>query len=183
MIRRALEWFGGSVLVYVLVAACSSTSGGGGQPVSMGEGGDGSGGVQGNGGEGVQGGRDGGIMNPVPDAMAAAGAGNDGDGSCECPDPYVPPKPTVVEAECDIEGPSGVMFAEAEFPGKTADELASTTALVEFPHDIASKVPTGAPDGYAAQSANVFVRDGFVATNCGASGNDHVATRVVFTLP
>jgi hypothetical protein len=180
MIRKALEWLGGSVLVYVLVAACGS-SGGSGHIVS-GAGGEGSGGVQGAAGETEDGGLMGDVMNPVPDAMAAAGAGNE---SCECPrvDPYVPPEPTIVEADCDIVGGSGVMFAEAAFPGKSSDDLARVIALIEYEYNIATKYPASAPAGYAAQLSNIFVRDGYAAASCGSSGQDHVATRVVFTLP
>ena len=186
MMRRALEWFGGSVLVYVVAAACSSSGGSKPSPVvDSGMGGEqGTGGVQGAAGEGIAGERDGGLMNPVPDAMAAAGAGNET--VCDCPappKPYVPPDPIVVEAECDITGGSGVMFAEAEFPGKTAEELARVVAFVEFDYDIADKFPASAPAGYPVLMSNVFVKDGFAATSCGSSAQEHVASRVIFTLP
>lgn len=90
MFRRALEWFGGSVLVYTLVAACAgadldgkrdASSGGadgdGGGKSSMGASGTGSNGA-GTDGSGNSPGSTGGtsIMNPVPDALAFPESGS-----------------------------------------------------------------------------------------------------------
>lgn len=86
MFRRALEWFGGSVLVYALVAACAGADLDGKRDASSG-GADGSGpngmgpngmGPNGSGATGNSPGSTGGssIMNPVPDALAFPESGS-----------------------------------------------------------------------------------------------------------
>jgi hypothetical protein len=77
--RRALEWLGGSCLVYAALAACS----GGGGAIAPGpdtgmiasSGQPSSGGVAAGGKEGVSAGS-GGLLDPVPPAMAAGGGGS-----------------------------------------------------------------------------------------------------------
>lgn len=85
MFRRALEWFGGSVLVYALVAACAGADlDGTGDASSGGADGDGGGksgmGASGSGGTGSGNspGSTGGtsMMNPVPDALAFPESGS-----------------------------------------------------------------------------------------------------------
>jgi hypothetical protein len=196
MARRILETLGAGVVVYVLMAACSGSGGGNkGAPVAAsvagmpsaggqeGQGGVSAGGEPGAAGEVANAGMAG-LLSPVAGASAQAGGATGA--VCDCPEPpepYVPPEPTVVEAECDIVGPSGTMFAEAAFPGLDAGDLTNVVAVVTFPHTIASKIPTSAPDGYYTQLSTVFVRDGFAATHCGSSGNEHVASTVTFVLP
>lgn len=183
MLRRTIETLGAGIAVYVLMAACSG-SGGAGQPQAAAgsssvAGSDGSGGLVGTGGEPGDAGMMADVMNPVPDAMAAAGAGN---GDCGC-EPYVPPEPTVVTADCDIEGSNGSMFAEVAFPGRTKEQLATVHVVVTYPTDIADRYPASALAGYDTQLSTLFVRDGYVATNCGSIASNFVGESVTFVLP
>jgi hypothetical protein len=124
--KRSLELFGGSVAVYLFVAACGSQGGFapkrepvanagtggvaagaeglGGMVALGGQPGAGSaqdaGAGRGNAGRGVAGeGMAGTIMNPVPDASAQEGGAPV---VCDCPEPepYVPPEPEVVTVPC-----------------------------------------------------------------------------------
>jgi hypothetical protein len=124
--RRSIEWFGGSVAVYLVVAACGSyadpirpkpsasagtggaatagTEGLGGMVVAEGGSGSGmatdAGAGRSSAGRGSAGeGVAGTIMSPVRDASAQEGGGP---GTCECPEPepYVPPEPEVVVVPC-----------------------------------------------------------------------------------
>ncbi len=179
--RKALEWLGGSVLVYVLMAACSGT----GATSKSGPGASvGSGGGVANGGHDGQGGLGGGATGdpgdagPVPNASAQVG-GSSGSGGCVC-EPYVPPAPTVVEAACDQQfAGSPSMWAVAEFPGKTVDELAGVRVLVEYPPALYSW-----PPDYEFQTGGYVVRPGFVAAGCGTvSAPATHALSVRFILP
>lgn len=172
---RFLEWLGGSVLVYVVVAAC----GGSGATERRGDteidsGAMGAGGVPGSGGSASS---DSGVladvMNPVPDAHAQDG----GIPACDCPGA---PEPIVVEAECGtiVDG-SPSMWAIAEFPGKTALELIGVRTLVRFPDDLYVY-----PDGITHTAGAAFVGDGIAAVGCGTVQYPNtLALSVTFVLP
>ncbi len=95
MLRRAFEWFGGSVLVYVLVAACAAT----GSNIGPSDGGAGN-------GSNDQG--DDGIVNPVPGAEAA----EDGDRlkvvRVTTPDGLSLPTGSIWDPELDAECSRGI---------------------------------------------------------------------------
>lgn len=175
MFRRALETLAAGFAVYALMAACS----GSGARSSDG----GTSGMANAGGYGGQGGvfaeagtpGDGGIMSPVPDAMAAGGSG-----SCEC-EPYEPPEPTIVEADCEAQDGSPAKFAVAEFPGKTADELAHVLALVEYDPADTADFPSSYPAGFGIQVGVPYVKDGWAAVQCGSTQISAVS--VSFVLP
>jgi hypothetical protein len=118
------------------------------------------------------------VMNPVPDAMAAAGAGNGSD-NCECPDPYVPPKTITVDADCDtqIDGSSS-MWAIGEFHGKTAEELSRVRALIKYPVDLYKE-----PEGFLYVNTPAYPKEGAVAVACGnVSAPGSHAESVTFIL-
>jgi hypothetical protein len=165
MIRRSIETLAAGCAVYVLMAACSGTGGGpaGQQSASAGMaqsgGHDGQGGVSA--GATAAAGMAG-LLDPV--AGASAQVGGAPGGVCDCPDPYVPPEPVVVEAECEqVEG-SPLMWAEAAFPGMAAQELAPIVAVIKYPAGLYNDWPPG----YTQLASTVLVTDGAVAVGCGA---------------
>lgn len=178
--KQTLKIFAGSVAVYLALAACSGVAS---QQAPQAELGaiheTGQGGEPATAPVGASAHAGGGIMDPVLPAMAAgeAGAGNQE----KQPQPCAAREPVLVEAKCSIQATGGVMFAEAAFDGYSAEELAGVVAFVQFDHTFASKYPGAAPAEYSAQASNVFLRDGFVATNCGQAPG-HIATSVKFIL-
>jgi len=174
--RKALEWLGGSCLVYGLMAACSAAPGanapGGAQagPSAAMGGADGAGGAPHVGAAGEALVDDG----PVPVAVAAGTGGGPGGA------PVVALAPTVVEAECDqtADG-SPSMWAIAQFPGKTALELAGVAVLMETPPGL-YKWPTG----FTHQLGAPIVMAGSVAVTCGSAQSPATAAlSVKFVLP
>jgi hypothetical protein len=185
MLKRSLESLVAGVCVYAAMAACSG-AGGPGSPAGSGDAG---GPVATEGGQPARGGapstsaagEDSGLAgSPVPNAMAAGNGG--GEGECGC-QPVEPQEPTVVEAECDVEiANSATLWAVAEFPGKTALELARVVALVEYPET--ARVAYKWPAGFASQATSTMTQDGSVAVSCGNQTQPTLsATRVRFVLP
>jgi hypothetical protein len=182
MLKRSLESLVAGICVYAAMAACS----GGGGPGATKQAGDAGGPVVLEGGQPATGGAphqaDGAGMSnagsPVPNAMAAGG----GEGDCGCA-PVEPKEPTMVESECDVEvAGSPSLWAIAEFPGKTALELARVVPLIEYPE--AARVSYKWPTGFVSQVSNVLVQDGSVAVACGSQTVPSLtAVRVRFVLP
>jgi hypothetical protein len=180
MFKRSLESLVAGVCVYAAMAACSG-GGTAGSPAGVGDAG---GPVATEGGQPARGGAKsvaeaGESMagSPVPNAMAAGNGG--GEGECGC-QPVEPKEPTVVEAECET-GATGTpsVFAVAEFPGKTALELAHVVALIEYPAGIQKW-----PSGFVTQLGTPIVQDGSVAVGCGSTSAPGAnAVRVRFVLP
>lgn len=88
--------------------------------------------------------------------------------------------PTVVVAQCDKVGPGGMRYAEATFPGRTADSLAGVVAIQEWSTadgGVASRI---LPPGYSESVAGAAVRDGAVGMVCAGSV---VAVRFVVPTP
>jgi len=161
---KALEWLGGSVLIYLVVAACGGIDPAGSlRPRPAADSGTGNGGAMGAGGT-VQ---DSGLgdvvadaldamVNPVPDADAQP----------------APPMPIVQTVPCSSTLQYGSVtqdFAELAMPGRSAASLAGTTALIN----------TSAAEGYEFHVAALSVRDGGVAALC---GTDETLT-VTFVVP
>jgi len=155
----------GSVVVYLVVAACGSGGGSGGASGGTAGGGGGEGGV-GAGHDGAPGGPDEGglldaITNPEHDAIAAPGA-------------------TVVDEQCDktfVANTQTQVYAEHAFPGKTKNDLAGVQAVVHYHPGVFSP-----PPGYADQVWGVLVKDGAVAVQCGAQSSPSL-DGVTFILP
>jgi hypothetical protein len=182
MLRRSLESLVAGVCVYAAMAACS----GGGAASRAPGGGDAGEAVAIEGGQPSRGGApsraeagEGMSGSPVPNAMAAGNGG--GEGECGCV--TEPAEPTIVEAACDQEvANSPSLWAIAEFPGKTATELARVVALVDYPD--AANTTYKWPSGFTSQVSSVLVGDGSVAVGCGAQTTPGLtATRVRFVLP
>jgi len=159
---KALEWLGGSVLIYTVVAAC----GGGGNAdkhVADVDSGASSGGMMGAGGTAQDSGPGDvvtdvldAMVDPVPDADAAP----------------MTPGPTVTTVPCSSTlqvGPSNQDVAELEIPGRSAASLAGTFAMINTEH----------VEGYPAYSTLVAIREGGVAAVC---GTDETLT-VTFVVP
>jgi hypothetical protein len=133
---KVLETLGAGTLVYAIVAACSGGGGGGGGLL---DGGTGSGGFGGS---------------PLLDALT---------------DPVSEAKaapPEIKEAPCDIVDPAAggnYYYAEFQFPGRSADELAQATALLHYASDAAP----GIASGYPWHQGPAFVRDGSLMVSCG----------------
>lgn len=163
--RRALEWLGGSVLVYGLMAACAGASGQqnaspegrggtvagspGGQPaVAAGE-------------------AAGGILDPVPPAMAAAGAAGEAE-------PWA-----VTTVPCDKTYDHLGMkraYAELLLPGRSVPDLVRAVAYFEVGGDGVQ----GRPPGYEnVLAAATLVRAGGIAVACSAETGD----KVMFVVP
>jgi hypothetical protein len=119
-----------------------------------------------------------GLLEPVPVAHAAGASGvagavaTGGNGQptggqatvCDCPPPYEPPEPEVVTVPCDIETGTDVLFAQAEFPGRTALELANVRVLVHLETEISNLWPPG----WTQVVITPAVEDGRVLVQCGA---------------
>jgi hypothetical protein len=166
-VRKALEWFGGSVLVYVLAAACSGAEGqrsansgqdGGTATGSTGTGGLASGGTDPTANGGAMGGTSvldaavDAIVDPVPDADAQT----------------LPPE--AVEETCSKTvtlGSYTYAFAEHEYAGKTKEELAGVRVLI---HQVmVDNTGYPLPAGYEWRESiwGNLMRDGAVAAICG----------------
>lgn len=170
ILRKSLEWLGGSFAVYFVVVACGSS---GGAPekfsdAGAGRAGSSRGGMPNAGGEDGVGGL-GGVLDPVPDAGATE-AGEPG--MCDCPeppDPYVPPEPLVVEAECDVRvgnAASGFLYAEIERPNLPESKLFLGVPVFEYAADQA-----GRPPGHRRMSgAGLSLSDTALAVQCGIYG-------------
>ena len=186
--RQALKFLGAGVMVYVVVAACSSTaknevgassgdagldSGGGalasggasgstGAAPGVGGANGGAQGVGGASGTGPAGGSGGGLLDAMADvATDVADALTD-------PVPDASAAPEAVTAQCDTQVTQGTTvyhFAIADFAGRSADELASTVVL--FGVDDAPPLGTTHPPGYTWRVAPPsYIRDGEVAVVC-----------------
>lgn len=170
-IRKTLEWLGGSVVVYGVVAACGSSSGAPDKRADAshaGRAGSSRGGMPNAGGEDGVGGL-GGILDPVPDAGAADAGGPT---MCDCPeppDPYVPPEPLVVEAACDVQVgnmASGNLYAVIDRP-----DLPEIKLLQAIPVFVYAADQTGRPTGHRVfAGAGVSLSATDVAVNCGIYG-------------
>lgn len=177
MLRRTIETIGAGFVVYVLMAACSGTGQSPGRQHATA--GASTGGQDGSGGLSEP--EDAGLLedvaNPVPDAMAAGGGVTAP--TCDCPEPYTPPAPVIVEAECDtIAEGTPTQFAVAEFPGKSAEDLAGLVAQVTYPDGLYHW-----GQGFNTMMVTPIVKDGAATVGCGAVGKpDTLATRVVFIL-
>lgn len=193
-IRRAFEMLFGSLVVYLAVVACGSSGGGekptaanGGEPAS-------SGGSSLGGAPSTTGGSDsgglgfGGLPDPTPDAGAAEAGDGPGPTVCDCPeppDPYVPPEPLVVEAECDVQAgssTSGIMYAVIDKPTLPDAMLwLGTAVLVGYQPSAA----WSAPPGHNSISQPIMVGPDTVAAPCGqyGSGSAPLPTAVRFVFP
>ncbi len=193
MIRRTIETLAAGCAVYFLMAACSgSGKNHSADPVAAagmtsgghdGQGGDdGQGGVA-NGAAGESGAGEPGVMNPV--AGASAQEGGAPGGGCEC-EPYVPPEPIVVEAECDIfHDPSNSHWAAIDRPVLPSSVVFSVEVFVEYPTDFGTQFPGSyIPGSYTIQRAyNVLFSDDSIATQCGTtSGTNWVGEKVTFVF-
>lgn len=138
--RRFLEALGSGVAVYGLVAACSAAGASGtGERASVGTGAGASFRPYGGSGGAAEA-----SASPVPDARAESPGG-----------------PLAVEALCDkSDGDQG--YAEALFPGRTADDLAFVASVATLATGSAS-----APHGYSKSVNPPLVGDGRVALSCG----------------
>jgi hypothetical protein len=150
---KALEWLGGSVLVYAVVAACGGIDPGGSlKPRPVVDSGAGTGGVMGAGGTA----QDSGLADAVADALdAMVDPVPDADAQTN------PPADTVVTAPCSSTlAYAGVNqdFAELSLPGRSAASLARTVALM-------NAETTEGYDHFVV--AYLAIRDGGVAALCG----------------
>ncbi len=180
MLKRSLESLVAGVCVYATVAACSGGGSAGrapgpgdaGDPLALG------GGQPAHGGAPTAAPTETSSAGTVPVAMAAGG----GEGDCGCPAVEMR-EPTVVEAECDQNSPnSPTVWAVAEFPGKTAIELARVVPLIEYSEE--ARATYKWPAGYVSQVSSVMVKDGSVTVACGSQTVSALtATRVRFVLP
>lgn len=177
IIRRSLEWLGGSVLVYVVVVACGTSSpadrvadaGSSGRSGSAGNAS--RGGAPSAGGMTSEGGL-GGFLAPVPDAGASEAGDGPGPETCECPEPaepYVPPAPLVIVAECDVRigsASSGQLYAEIERPELPEENLLLGVPVFEYEFD-----PQGRPAGHRSiAGSGVSISDATVGVACGTYG-------------
>ena len=176
-LRKTLEFLGGSVAVYLSMVACASSSGAEKpEPIAETGGAHATGGHSA-GGANSTGGNDGGfgfggMMDPTPDAGATEAGSGPGPGTCECPeppDPYVPPEPLVVEAECDVivEVTANLDYAFAKIarPRGMADEqLFLGSAMLTY-----GSQPQYLPPGdFTRGSSGLMVSDDEVVVNCGS---------------
>lgn len=140
--RRALEWLGGSVLVYALVAACSgapgatrqSTAGAGeaSDPGVVADGGEKAAAASGGTASAVAG--LGGMLDPVPPAMAAGGSGGN----------PAAPAPVVTYTKRAVSCSAKIKVSTTEFPAATLDiEPPSVTTAINVLHTL----PYAAADG------------------------------------
>jgi hypothetical protein len=170
--KRALEFLGGAVLVYGLVAACGG-SGEDAHPPLHAEGGSaGTTGVGGGSGTGVDSAADA-LIDSVVDALSEP---------VQEADAQAPTGPTIVNAPCNIVveySGNRAYFAEASFPGKTLDQLARLTAYTNY----ATQFPAGyvAPPGYRNYVTLPMIQPGMAAVGCGNAGAK--AESVTFVLP
>lgn len=175
-LRDSARLLAGAVVVYGLVAACSSTTDYVGTTSPDAASAAGAAGAQGAGGSAGAGATDAAsdgfvdavvdaISEPVPDAVAADGGG----GACACP------APTIVSAQCDFLA-GGTYYARADFPGKSMAQLYGVRAYV-----LSSVSLQGAPVGYSGQPVLPILKDGQAAVNCGANPTN--VTGVDFWLP
>lgn len=174
--RRALEWLGGSVLVYALTAACA---GGAGSPSSttraeagaeqtpsetMAAGGvpnkpSSSAGADSTDAAGL-----GGILDPVPPAMAAGGA----------PSEPGTPALTTVKLPCDAQikvGASNQPAAIFELSDKGIGELSRAAAVVTF-----AGSDVLAAEGFTGRTQFTYVRAGAVGVVCGNASESVLLT-------
>lgn len=102
---------------------------------------------------------------------STGGGGTGGDGGTQMGAP-----PTVVTANCSVDV-GGQMWAVAPFAGKTAEQLARTSAFVTYDGD-----PPNTPAGHHRVRATfVSIRDGEVGAWC--QTNTPTALSVTFVLP
>lgn len=188
--RRAMEFLGGSFAVYLGVVACGSSSSD--KPIAS-NGGETSTGGSSRGGAPSAGADHGGmgfggIPDPTPDAGAAEAGDGPGPTMCDCPeppDPYVPPEPLVVEAECDVRtgsNSSGLVFAQIEKPDLPDAKLWLGKAVLIGYDAGGSWVP---PGGHDTLSQHIMISADHVAAPCGSygSGTPALPTSVWFIFP
>jgi hypothetical protein len=157
-VKEALRIVGGSLVVYVVMAACSSE---GGVPsmivnavdAAVGDVGGTSGDATGNALDA--------IVNPIPEASAG------------------PLPPIVATESCTQQAPdagTGVtyLYAEHAFPGYTAQQLAGLQILN---NDAFTSIP-----GYSQSQGIAYIRDGYAAVICGSPTAQSI-TSVTFILP
>lgn len=188
-LRKSLELFVGSCVVYFAVVACGSSSGGE-KPAAETGGTNSTGGVS-QGGT-ASGGSDagfgfGGIPDPTPDAGAAEAGDGPGPGMCDCPeppDPYVPPEPLVVEAECDVEignTMSGQLYAVIDRPDLPEEKIVQGVPVYVYAADQA-----GRPAGHRTiAGSGISLSSNEVAVGCGTYGTGAATppTTVRFVFP
>lgn len=165
--RRALEWLGGSFLVYLALAACSGAvavgtastpNGDAGAPASSGHANSGGGEVDAplDMAAGKASGS-GGLLDPVPTAMAAAGAGMGGASP-------VGPAQVTMTAPCDKQlkiGTSNQPVAIFDFPGETTGSLSRAKAILLF-----AGADISAAEGFIGRVQDFYVKDGQIAVWC-----------------
>jgi hypothetical protein len=182
--RRALEWLGGSVLVYVLMAACAGAPGGSSSrseaPTAEG-GADGAvaaGGVPNvpaTGGEASPGEAGlGGVLDPVPPAMADAGAG----GTVAATATW-----EAVDVPCDGERfdwfNAAYRYGEVLRPGRSAQDLARTVVHYKYPEELPQNQRQLQPPAYNMGVVTIpIVKDGAVAAVC-SNGHDVTFTFLI----
>lgn len=189
ILRKSLEWLGGSFAVYFVVVACGSSGGAPDKVAATGgrdsTGGSSRGGV-GAGGSDSAGFGFGGIPDPTPDAGATeAGA----PGMCDCPeppDPYVAPEPLVIDADCDvfIEVTPQLDYVYAVIPKPSALSEAQVLmghAVLLYPA-APSYLP---PGGFTQLPTGLGFSDDSVLVNCGnvSSGTAAHAQSARFVFP
>jgi hypothetical protein len=171
--KEAAKMLGGSITIYVVMAACSAASGPGGftsqDGSASGGSGSGSGGTIGaSASSGSGSGSDGpsifdALTDPVPEAKAAS----------------LPP--IVATESCTgqyTSGGSTFVYAEHAFPGQTATQLAAVETLIMVPSS------ASVPPGYTQEQDVAYVRDGYAAVLCGVTSDPSVASMTVtFVLP
>lgn len=156
----------GAVAVYVAMAACSAASETREKLSSGGASGQSAGGSAGTA-------EDSSVLDAFADAaLEVYDAATDPVGDAQA-------APIVVTANCDLEwdvGAGSFLIAEAQFPGKTVNDLASVITY--------RKAGPGEtlPDGYGHMSVGHYLRDGYVAVSCGPDSSGPYDT-VTFVLP
>lgn len=87
------------------------------------------------------------------------------------------PTITAVDEDCSIVE-TGQRFAKHDFPGKTADQLASVSVL----RHLGTAIPWVGGGWAQYGSKDFYVRDGAVLVDCGSSSNPATYDRVRFVL-
>ena len=165
-LRRTVGVFVSGALVYAVVAACSSAS-------------------SSSAGTRVDGGIVGAIVQDakaVLDAIASptpdASAGTTDSGASG---------PTVSAVPCSstytLPGGQTWTYAEQAYPGTVVADLSAVRVVLNYPSVAGATANNAPPGGYASSGSVPWVRDGFVAVLCGATGNPNAPTSVTFVLP
>lgn len=164
--RRALEWLGGSVLVYVLLAACAGAAGsndrrGAMEPEGGSDGAIAAGGAPNAPGTGGERSPDaaglGGVLDPVPPAMAAGGAS----GAVAAWE--------TVDANCDKEFErqgATYHYAEVARVGRSAEDLARTIVYLTTRVDAPEAQRPLLPPDYEFAATVTFIKPGAVGALC-----------------